>query len=217
MISRSLPRPKSPMAPTDEQPPQSTPDPDQETTARPRRSRPRHDFPETQAGKLWKALENPSGGPVNEMPGGTYNTAGGKPRETTWRDAFNAFSFENNKDKPFLRFFKTSCARDALLIGICFGGGVGGLRFILRGLTNMWATSNYAVGGFALSSCGMYTWCEHRRKVEAQGMAQAVAGMKMLHEKKAREEAEQKKLLQEQKRRHEEEQLKNKRWWKPWS
>jgi hypothetical protein len=33
----------------------------------------------------------------------------------------------------------------------------------------------------------MYYWCDQRRKEEARGMALAVQGMKMLHEKKARE------------------------------
>src|ERR1044072_1623313 len=104
------------MAPTDDQPPpqeadssSTSPNTDAELR-RPRRPRPRHDFPETQAGKLWKALENPSGGPVNEMPGGTYNTAGGKPKEPTWRDAFrfDQFSSKHNPNRPW--FFQQPCA-----------------------------------------------------------------------------------------------------------
>jgi len=42
-------------------------------------------------------------------------------------------------------------------------------------------------------------------------------GMRMLHEKKAREEAERKKLELERRRKEEEERIKNQRWWKPWS
>lgn len=57
------------------------------------------------------------------------------------------------------------------------------------GLTGVGTTANWAVGGFALAACGMYTWCESRRKEEQKGMAAAVIGMKMLNEKKARERA----------------------------
>jgi hypothetical protein len=54
----------------------------------------------------------------------------------------------------------------------------------------MLMTSNYAVGAFTLTAGGMYYWCVARQKEEAKGMAAAVAGMKMLNEKKAQEKAE---------------------------
>ena len=57
------------------------------------------------------------------------------------------------------------------------------------GVSSMWATTNFAVAGFTLSAAGMYYWCDRRRREEAQGMALAVAGMKRLHEKKARDKA----------------------------
>lgn len=41
-----------------------------------------------------------------------------------------------------------------------------------------------------MATLGMYTWCERRRRKEAEGMAQAVAGMKRLQEKKKQEEKE---------------------------
>lgn len=53
----------------------------------------------------------------------------------------------------------------------------------------MLSASNWAVAGFALTSMSMYYWCDQRRREEAKGMAAAVAGMKMLNEKKAREKA----------------------------
>jgi hypothetical protein len=62
-----------------------------------------------------------------------------------------------------------------------------GLTF--AGLTAVGTTANWAVGGFTLAACGMYAWCESRRKEEQKGMAAAVIGMKMLNEKKARERA----------------------------
>jgi len=147
------------------------------------------------------------------MPGGTFNTAGGKPREPTWRDAFSYDMF-NNPNKP--SWYQTACARDSLLVGIAAGGGVGGLRFIVKGLGKTWVTANWAVGAFALASGGVYTWCQGRRREEAKGMAAAVVGMKMLHEKKAREEAEKKRADEERRRAEEEARIKSKRWWKVW-
>jgi cytochrome c oxidase assembly protein subunit 20 len=101
----------------------------QEEARRPRRPKPKHDFPKTQAGKLWDAFGNPDE-PINTMPGGTYNSAGGKPKEVTWRDALK-FSEFNKEGRP--AFYQTSCARDSLLVGIASGGAVGGLRFIVKG------------------------------------------------------------------------------------
>lgn len=102
----------------------------QEQQTRPyRRPKPKHDFPQTQAGKLWDAFGDSN---VNEMPGGMVNTAGGRPKEVTWKDAFN-FSLLTNKTGP--AFYQTGCARDSLLVGIGTGGALGGLHFILRGNT----------------------------------------------------------------------------------
>ena|SRR5271170_1714545 len=93
---------------------------------RPRRPKPKHDFPKTQAGKLWEAFGNPEE-PVNTLPGGMVNSAGGRPPEVTWRDAFK-FS-----EADATRWYRTTCSRDSLLVGIGAGGAVGGLRFILTG------------------------------------------------------------------------------------
>jgi cytochrome c oxidase assembly protein subunit 20 len=100
---------------------------------RPRRKRDKYDYPQSQASKMWEAFGNPSE-PVNELPGGTYNSAGGKPRELHWTDAFK-FSMFNKEGKP--AFYQTSCARDSTLVGIIVGGGVGGLRFIVKGMLNL--------------------------------------------------------------------------------
>lgn len=150
------------------------------------------------------------------MPGGTYNSAGGRPREVTWRDALSFESF-NNPNSPV--WYKQPCARDALLVGIASGGGIGGVGFILRGLKNIQRTSNFAVGAFAASSVGMFYWCQSRRREEARGMAAAVAGMKMLHEKRAKEEAaekEKQKAAEEARKQAEEKAKKSKSWWKVW-
>ncbi|OAG39500.1 hypothetical protein AYO21_06328 [Fonsecaea monophora] len=121
------------MADDTRQPDTSPADEKPQSDARPfTRPKPKHDFPKTQAGKMWEMLGNPAE-PANALPGGTYNSAGG--------------------------------------------------------LSSMLITTNLAVTGFALSASGMYYWCDQRRREEARGMAMAVQGMKMLHEKKAREKA----------------------------
>lgn len=89
----------------------------------------KHELPRTQAGKLWEAFGNPSE-PVNELPGGTYNSAGGKPRELTWKAAFD-FNISDLK-----RFYKVPCARDAFLVGLGGGAAVGGVTVIIGG--KMW-------------------------------------------------------------------------------
>jgi cytochrome c oxidase assembly protein subunit 20 len=95
----------------------------------PSRRKPKHDFPKTQASKMWDAFGNPSE-PVNEMPGGTYNSAGGKPKEVTWKDAFNW------KLGDVKKFYRVPCARDALLVGVGGGVAVGGVTAIIGGKMN---------------------------------------------------------------------------------
>ncbi|KAK5056101.1 hypothetical protein LTR84_012654 [Exophiala bonariae] len=193
----------------------STPsDSDSDSTARPiRRPRPKHDFPQSQAGKLWDAFGNPAES-ANTLPGGTYNSAGGKPAPVTWRDAFN-FSY----DAKGPAWYQVPCARDSLLVGIGGGGAVGGLSFILKGLKSLGRSANFAVGGFVVTSSAMYYWCDRRRKEEARGMAAAVVGMKMLHEKKAKEQAAKEAAeaaAAAARAEAEAEAKRNKRWYKVW-
>lgn len=91
------------------------------------------------------------------------------------------------------------------------------MQFILSGLRGMWMTTNWAVGGFSTTALGMFYWCQERRKEEARGMAAAVAGMKMLHEKRAKEDAEQRMVEEQTKLMEEEARIKQKRWYKPWT
>ena len=81
----------------------------------------------SQEGKLWEEFGNPKE-PVNLLPGGTYNSAGGKPKEVTVMDALKSLSISD-----FTSFYKAPCARDSLLIGIGSGFGVGSIRGILGG------------------------------------------------------------------------------------
>lgn len=198
---------------------------DEETRPR-RKKQPRHpDFPKTQAGKLWEAFGNPEE-PINEMPGGTYNTAGGRPRDITWRDTLSVNLNEYGK------LYQKPCVRDSLLVGLAGGFGVGSLRAVLGGKHSNWHeyqdlrlkictgiktlmwSSNLAVLTFSAVSSGMYFWCERRRVAEAQGMAEAVAMMKKLQQKKQEEEAAER--LAKEKQRLEEEQRKSWKSWKSW-
>ena len=115
---------QSPDSPPPENPEQSSQEEQQQPQRR--RRKPKHDFPQTQAGKLWDAFGNPEE-PINTMPGGTYNTAGGRPREYTWRDVFSLTKEDAN------RFWRTGCANDALTVGMLGGAGVMGARFIWGG------------------------------------------------------------------------------------
>lgn len=94
----------------------------------PVQGKPRHEFPKSQVGKLWDELGNPEE-PVNLMPGGTYNSAGGKPKDPEFKDVFSSMSFGGISS-----FYKTPCARDSLLLAIGSGFGVGGVRAVLGGM-----------------------------------------------------------------------------------
>jgi hypothetical protein len=76
---------------------------------------------------MWEVLGNPAE-PANTLPGGTYNSAGGRPADVTWKDAFS-FKHEGNA----YAWYQAPCARDSLLVGMGAGGAAGGLRFILKG------------------------------------------------------------------------------------
>lgn len=99
------------------------------------RKKPKHDFTKTQAGKMWDAFGNPAE-PVNEMPGGTYNSAGGRPKEVTWKAALDV------KLGDTKRFYKVPCARDALLVGLGGGAAVGGVTAIVGGKTDKTLKTN---------------------------------------------------------------------------
>lgn len=79
------------------------------------------------------AFGNPKD-PANAMPGGTYNSAGGKPAELRWWDAMSFETF-NSEKRP--AFYKTGCARDSMLVGMGAGGVIGGLRFIVSGTSEL--------------------------------------------------------------------------------
>ncbi|EER23246.1 hypothetical protein CPC735_046160 [Coccidioides posadasii C735 delta SOWgp] len=167
--------------------------------------RPKHEFPKSQVGKLWDAFGNPEE-PVNLMPGGTYNSAGGKPKEVTVMDAVKSLSTND-----FTSFYKAPCARDSLLVGIGTGFGIGSLRVVLGGLRSLWAASNWAVGSFAVASILTHQYCQRKRVKEMDGMKEAVQLMRELKIKKQKEQAEAQRKQEEEARLAEEER-KRKSW-----
>lgn len=64
---------------------------------------------------------------VNEMPGGTANTAGGEKIED-----YSFFSIlKSIRPSEYQHFHHLPCVRDAMLTGIGCGFGAGGLAFVL--------------------------------------------------------------------------------------
>ncbi|DAA75034.1 TPA_exp: Cytochrome c oxidase protein 20, mitochondrial [Trichophyton benhamiae CBS 112371] len=159
----------------------------------------RYEISKSQVGKLWEELGNPKE-PVNLMPGGTYNSAGGKPKEVTVMDSLRSLSLEK-----FASVYKAPCARDSLLLGIGTGFGVGGLRAILGGLKSLWSASNWAVGSFALVSLAAHEYCQRQRAIEREGMKEAAELMRELKLKKQKEREAARKLHEEEEARKAEE------------
>ena len=65
---------------------------------------------------------------ANTLPGGTSNTAGGRPKEAGLIDAAKAVRLKKLKE-----IHEKPCVRDSLLTGIGAGFGVGGLRAVVGG------------------------------------------------------------------------------------
>ena len=65
---------------------------------------------------------------ANALPGGTSNTAGGRPKEAGLVDAAKTVRLEELTD-----LHKRPCVRDSLLTGMGASFGVGGIRAILGG------------------------------------------------------------------------------------
>lgn len=64
----------------------------------------------------------------NALPGGTTNTAGGRPKDAGLIDAAKTVKLEE-----LTEVHKKPCVRDSLLTGIGTSFGVGGIRAILGG------------------------------------------------------------------------------------
>ncbi|EEQ30588.1 hypothetical protein McanMca71_000712 [Microsporum canis] len=159
----------------------------------------KYELSKSQAGKLWEELGNPSE-PVNLMPGGTYNSAGGKPKEVTFMNSLQSLSLDK-----FISAYKAPCARDSLLLGIGTGFGVGGVRAILGGIRSLWSASNWAVGSFAIVSLAAHEYCQRQRAIEREGMKEAAELMRELKLRKQKERDAARKLQEEEEARKAEE------------
>lgn len=116
------------------------------------------------------------------------NTAGGQLKETTIIEAVKTIKLEDFKE-----VHRKPCARDALLIGIGAGFGVGGMRAIIGGpswflfflygpicLTDAAPTlkaCSWAVATFCFGAFVSHEFCQRKRLLELQGLKRAVEVM----------------------------------------
>ncbi|KAJ5390125.1 uncharacterized protein N7496_001193 [Penicillium cataractarum] len=143
--------------------------------------KPKHDFPQSQVGKLWDAFGNPEE-PVNALANASYKPRGKDPKDVSYSDVVGTVSMSEISS-----FYKAPCARESLLTGIGAGFGIGGVRAVFGGMRSLWSAGNWAVGVFAVTSLGAYEFCRRRRIQELHGMKEAVELMKELKEKKQRD------------------------------
>ncbi|KAI9707556.1 MAG: hypothetical protein M1836_000517 [Candelina mexicana] len=151
---------------------------------------------------------------ANVIPGGTTNTAGGRPKDVGLVEAAKTVQFED-----FRNIHKLPCVRDSLLTGILSGFGLGGVRAVLG--ASLPKASNWAVGGFCISSFVMYEYCHYQRRKEKNGMKRAVEILdrkKIEREEKmqAAREARRKAKEEADKLVEEEERKKKLKGWKFW-
>lgn len=100
--------------------PPSTPSTDPKT--------PKHDFPQSQVGKLWDAFGNPEE-PVNALANATYKPRGKDPKDISYSDVVGTVHMSE-----LSKVHKLPGSRDSFMIGIGSGFTVGGLRAVFGGM-----------------------------------------------------------------------------------
>lgn len=85
----------------------------------------KYELPKSQVGKLWEAFGNPED-QANVLPG-TVSNSKNKDSDVTVTEALKSLSAKD------MTFYKTPCARDALMLGIGAAFGVGGIRAVSGG------------------------------------------------------------------------------------
>lgn len=90
--------------------------------------KPKHDFPQSQVGKLWEAFGEPEDGPVNALANATYKPRGKDPKDVSYSDVVGNVSVSE-----ISTFYKRPCARESLMTGIGLGFGAGGVRAVFGG------------------------------------------------------------------------------------
>ncbi|CAI7592149.1 hypothetical protein N7533_006807 [Penicillium manginii] len=143
--------------------------------------KPKHEFPQSQVGKLWDAFGNPEE-PLNALANASYKPPGKNREDVSYSEVIGSFSASE-----LSTFHKAPCARESLLTGIGAGFGIGGMRAVFGGMRSLWSAGNWAVGIFAISSLASYEICRRRRIEELHGMTEAVGLMKQVKEKKQQE------------------------------
>ncbi|KAJ5211830.1 uncharacterized protein N7498_003476 [Penicillium cinerascens] len=173
--------------------------------------KPRHDFPQSQVGKLWDAFGDPENR-VNALANATYKPRGKDPKDVSYSDVVGTVSVSEISS-----FHKAPCARESLLTGIGLGFGAGGIRGVFGGMRSLWSAGNWAVGVFAVTSLAAYEFCRRQRIEELHGMKQAVDLMKQVKEKKQRDKdraaEEAAKRAEEERRRKSWTNLSNYKFW----
>ncbi|SLM36533.1 Cox20/FAM36A [Lasallia pustulata] len=121
---------------------------------------------------------------ANVIPGGTTNTAGGRPEEAGLIEAVKTVRVQE-----LTEVHKKPCVRDSFLTGMGASFGVGGLRAILG--ASVWTSCNWAVGTFCFGSFLMYEFCQRKRQLEMQGMKKAaeIIDRKKVEKEKIAEQA----------------------------
>ncbi|KAJ5590914.1 hypothetical protein N7450_004886 [Penicillium hetheringtonii] len=169
--------------------------------------KPKHEFPQSQVGKLWDAFGNPEE-PLNALANASYKPQGKTPK---------MFHTQMSLVNELSTFHKAPCARESLLTGIGAGFGIGGIRGVFGGMRSLWSAGNWAVGIFAVTSLASYEYCRRRRIEELHGMQQAVGLMKQFKEKKQKDKenaaAEAAQRAEEEKRKKSWTNLSNYKFW----
>lgn len=89
--------------------------------------KPKHEFPQSQVGKLWDAFGNPEE-PANALAKASYKPPGKNPADVSYSEVVGNVSMSEMST-----FHRAPCARESLLTGIGAGFGIGGVRGVFGG------------------------------------------------------------------------------------
>ncbi|MCJ1236600.1 hypothetical protein MMC14_004582 [Varicellaria rhodocarpa] len=149
-------------------------------------------------------LNSPPSPPAsaNLIPGGTANTAGGhSTRPATLVDAFKTIKVED-----LTEVHKKPCVREALMVGIAGGFGIGGARGIFG--STVFSACNFATLSFIVLSAGMYEFCQRKRQLEMNSIKRAT---EIMERKKIEKEKEMEGKREERRKRREGEERRKER------
>lgn len=90
------------------------------------------DTSKSQLGKLWDAFGSPEE-PANVLPEAKYANAAELKRKHDQQNSFQEILASGNGIGDLKTVHKTPCARDAFMLGIASGFGIGGVRGIWGG------------------------------------------------------------------------------------